>query len=49
MGLGHLPDQPQAKNAVARYIDGFYNPVRRHSSLDFQSPIAFERKVQEVS
>ena len=39
----------QAKNAVARYIDGFYNPVRRHSSLDFQSPIAFERKTQEVS
>ena len=22
----------QAENAVARYIDGFYNPVRRHSS-----------------
>jgi transposase InsO family protein len=34
----------QAENAVARYIDGFYNPVRRHSSLGFQSPIAFERK-----
>jgi putative transposase len=39
----------QAENAVARYIDGFYNPVRRHSSLGFQSPIAFERKVREVS
>ena len=39
----------QAENAVARYIDGLYNPARRHSSLDFQSPIAFERKVQEVS
>lgn len=39
----------QAKNVVARYIDGFYNPVRRHSSLGFQSPIAFERKAQEVS
>ena len=39
----------QAENAVARYIDGFYNPVRRHSSLGFQSPIAFERKAQEVS
>ena len=39
----------QAKNAVARYIDGFYNPVRRHSSLGFQSPVAFERKAQEAS
>jgi len=39
----------QAENAVARYVDGFYNPVRRHSSLGFQSPIAFERKVREVS
>ena len=39
----------QAENAVARYIDGFYNPVRRHSSLGFQSPIAFERKPREVS
>ncbi|MBM3615397.1 MAG: IS3 family transposase [Alphaproteobacteria bacterium] len=38
----------QAENAVARYIDGFYNPVRRHSSLGFQSPIAFERKAREV-
>jgi len=39
----------QAENAVARYIDGFYYPVRRHSSLDFQSPIAFERKAREAS
>ena len=39
----------QAENAVARYIDGFYNPVRRHSSLGFQSPIAFERKVRGVN
>ena len=39
----------QAENAVARYIDGFYNPVRRHSSLGFQSPIAVARKVREVS
>lgn len=39
----------QAENAIARYIDGFYNPVRRHSSLSFLSPIAFERKAREVS
>lgn len=39
----------QAENAIARYIDGFYNPVRRHSSLDFQSPVQFERKAKEMS
>ena len=39
----------QAENAVTRYIDGFYNPVRRHSSLGFQSPIAFERKARKAS
>lgn len=39
----------QAENAIARYIDGFYNPVRRHSSLGYKSPIAFERGAREVS
>jgi putative transposase len=38
----------QAENAVARYIDGFYNPVRRHSTLGFRSPIARERKARKV-
>jgi hypothetical protein len=39
----------QVENAVARFIDGFCIPVRRHSSLGFQSPIAFDRKAREVS
>jgi transposase InsO family protein len=29
-----------AEIAVARYIDGFHNPVRRHSSLGFRGTIA---------
>ena len=33
----------EAKQAIGRYIDGFYNPVRRHSTLDYVSPIQFER------
>lgn len=38
----------QAERAVARYIDGLYNAIRRHSH-GFQSPIAFGQKVWQVS
>jgi putative transposase len=34
-----------AEAAIGNYIDIFYNPVRRHPSLDFISPAAFERRV----
>jgi transposase InsO family protein len=33
----------QAEEAIGRYIDGFYNPIRRHSALDFTSPAQFEK------
>ncbi len=33
----------EAKQAIGHYIDGFYNPVRRHSTLDYVSPVQFER------
>ena len=32
-----------ARNAVFDFIEGFYNPQRRHSSLGYLSPMAFER------
>jgi putative transposase len=32
-----------ATAAIGRYIDGFYNPIRRHSALDFTSPAQFEK------
>ncbi len=31
-----------AIKAIGEYIDGFYNPVRRHSALGYKSPIQFE-------
>jgi len=34
----------QAEEAIFQYINGFYNPRRRHSSLGGKSPLAFERK-----
>ncbi len=33
-----------ATAAIGRYIDGFYNPIRRHSTLDFTSPLQFEKQ-----
>jgi putative transposase len=33
----------EAKEAIGHYIDGFYNPVRRHSTLHYVSPVQFER------
>ena len=30
--------------ALFKYINGFYNPRRRHSALGWKSPVAFERK-----
>ena len=32
----------QATTAIGHYIDGFYNPVRRHSALGYKSPCRFE-------
>ena len=31
-----------AELAVFEYINGFYNPSRRHSALGWKSPLAFE-------
>lgn len=31
-----------ARSDVFDYIERFYNPVRKHSKLDFLSPVQFE-------
>ena len=35
--------QAEARLAVFDFIEGFYNPRRRHSALGYLSPIAYER------
>ena len=39
--------QPRAaaELALGRYIDGFYNPRRRHSALGHKSPVSFEAEM----
>lgn len=34
----------EATAAIGRYSDGFYNPVRRHSALNFSCPLQCERQ-----
>jgi putative transposase len=36
--------QAEARIAVFAFIEGFYNPRRRHSSLGYLSPAAFEKR-----
>jgi putative transposase len=36
--------QAEARMAVFAFIEGFYNPRRRHSALGYLSPVAFERQ-----
>jgi putative transposase len=37
----------EARMAVFEFIEGWYNPGRRHSALGYQSPINYERSIRE--
>ena len=36
------PTRQHARTAIFNYVEGFYNRLRRHSTLNDQSPDAFE-------
>ncbi len=38
-----FPSQAEARMAIFEYIEGWYNPHRRHSALDYRSPVNYER------
>ncbi len=39
-----FPTQADARIAIFDFIEGFYNPNRRHSSLGYLSPNEFEQQ-----
>lgn len=41
----HFPTRDSVALAVFHYVEGFYNPRRRHTSLDMRSPIDYERSL----
>jgi len=41
--------QVEARMAIFDFIEGWYNPHRRHSALDYHSPINYERIQQTES
>ena len=43
------PSAPALDRALAEYIDGWYNPFRRHSRLGYLSPVAFEHTRREAA
>jgi hypothetical protein len=43
------PTRAAARTAIFAYIEGWYNPRRRHSTLGYLSPIEFERHHAELA
>ncbi len=33
-----------AQTEIFEYIEMYYNPIRRHSALDYKSPVKFEKE-----
>lgn len=47
LDLQRFPTRTEARLAVFDFIEGWFNPRRRHSALDYLSPFAYEK--HEVS
>jgi putative transposase len=42
-----LRSRAEARTAVFDYIETFYNPIRLHSTLDYRSPVDYEKIKEE--
>jgi hypothetical protein len=43
------PTRAAARSAIFEYIEGWYNPRRRHSNLGYRSPAEFEQLQAELA
>ena len=43
---GHFESVEQARSEIFSYIEGYYNRIRRHSSLGYLSPTEFEKQLK---
>lgn len=41
----HFGTRREARREVFRYIEGWYNPHRLHSSIDYRSPMQYEERI----
>lgn len=46
---GVYPSRAQARQSIFEYIEVWYNRQRRHSSLGYTSPEAFEKRYFEFN
>ncbi len=44
LGCRRFHSRPEARMAFFSYLEGFYNPVRRHSALGYRSPLVYEQE-----
>jgi len=45
LGRRRSESQAEAKMAIFEFIEGWYNPHRRHSSIGYLSPVNYERRM----
>jgi putative transposase len=43
----HFKTQIEARMAIFEFIEGWYNPHRRHSAINYSSPVDFERTYRQ--
>jgi transposase InsO family protein len=44
---GRWSPHPVGRRSIFSYIEGWYNPARRHSGIRYLSPIAYETQMLE--
>src|SRR5512143_1175809 len=44
-----FPTRAAARQGIFEYMEGFYNPRRRHSSLGYLSPVDYERQAERCA